>query len=143
MLQKCKSSALNGCFNFFLSTSNKFVTASRYGTVTLWEGGKPIKTVKHKNQMVVKFIAGKIVLGSTYGKITILDSNLSLIRDVHGNHMVKLWSLSGDDTTVAFGDEGGTGRSIKKFLRFVYQTVIRMFIPKKCMFITGKTVSNG
>ena len=86
------------------------MAASLDGSLTLFKNGGALKTVKLRGkEPLVRYINGEIVTAARYGKLTILNEDLQVLKTFHGSDST-ISSLTGNSEYISFGDYNGTIR---------------------------------
>ena len=86
-----------------------FVAATN-GSLTLFENDEALKTINLSGEgSLVRLINGEIVTAAQFGKVTVLNEKLRILKTFHGSERF-LSSLTGNRNYIAFGDYNGTVR---------------------------------
>ena len=86
------------------------MAASKEGSLTLFKNDEALKTVKLAGEKpLVKYINGEIVTARKYGKLTVLNEELEVLKTFRGTDRA-VRTLTGNNKYIAFGDWGKTVR---------------------------------
>ena len=86
------------------------MAASFDGSLTLFKNGKSLKSVKLPGDYpLVRFINGEIVTAARYGKLTVLNKELEILKTFRGTEKT-VQTLTGNNNHIAVGDYGGAVR---------------------------------
>ena len=92
------------------SDSESFVAASTDGALSLFKNALPFKTVQLPGERpLVRFINGEIVTAASYGKLTVLNKKLEVLKLFRGTEG-RVFTLTGNSKYIAFGDYNGVVR---------------------------------
>ena len=87
------------------------MAASLDGSLTLFKNGGALKTVKLRGkEPLVRYINGEIVTAARYGKLTILNEDLQVLKTFHHGSESYISSLTGNSEHIVLGDHNGTVR---------------------------------
>ena len=96
--------------SYIFSDSETFVAASVDGSLTIFKNGESLKTIKLPGERpLVRFINGEIVTAASYGKLTVLNKKLEVLKLFRGTEG-RVFTLTGNSKYIAFGDYNGVVR---------------------------------
>ena len=86
------------------------MAASVDGSLTIFKNGEALKTIKLPGErLLVIFINGEIVTAARYGKLTVLNERLEVLKTFKGTESI-VFTLTGNSKYIAFGDYSGMVR---------------------------------
>lgn len=97
-------------FFLFYRSSKRFVVSGADGSLTVFENGKPYKTVKLDGfGPIVRVINNEIISAARSGKVTVMNEELEVLKTFEGTEW-SVRTLVANQKYIAFGDTQGTVR---------------------------------